>query len=520
VRSGTGARPDRPPVAPLAVASAGAMIVAVVVAMTSDRHWPGAPHLVALPPLDLTADLRFLLARTASVPVFALGAVASVAGRTLLLAALLARVDRGGLVASGRFVLAVWPLAFAAAALQYAGVAALYLQLFWLGTAVAVVVTLLAGPVPWTADGSVRAGLAASWRRGGRLGTVGASLVMLTALGSLADLGGPIGGVLLVPVSAVLTWLTIATLRSPQRLVVVRRAIAGLGAVAAMVLLVAVAGGPTEPPASDGEVDRRVGSLMLMSGIDSSSGSGAVLELDPRVHGWSCHQVHYFSYAGPGDGQPRGDAVCPIRHGAPYEPPDTVRSRRDVVPWIEQQVAEMEPPKVVVGHSQGAWFLWEAAADGRLDDVDTIVLLGAFPANPVGYSQRRLGDVGRVVIDVIVRVPPPDGATVFDPGSPLGSEWLAAPGSVTSTFARPLPRHLRVLSIASAVDLPAMPHGHRIEGAVDACPVPVVHPDLPYSPEVWEAVTAFVDHGELPPCPWWRTVPGVAFRHMAPPPSR
>jgi hypothetical protein len=504
---------------PMVVATSVGALLSSLVRVTSDHPWPGAVHLVALPPLDLVADLRLLLATSTGMPVFVVGAVVSLAGRTLLLAAMLGRLDRGGLATAGRFVVMVWPVAFVAAALQYAGVAALYLQLFWAGTVLTVVLLMATGPVPWLADGGIRGGFSRSWHQRGRVGTVGAYLATLTMVGAVADRSGTLGAFVLLPVSAALTWLVIASLRAPDRFVLVRRSIAGLAGAGAVALGAVVAGGPTSPPEGGASVERREGSLMLMSGIDSSSGSGAVLEIDPRVYGWECDQVHYFSYAGPGDGQPRGDAVCPIRRGAPYEAADTVRSRDEVVPWIEQQVGEMEEPKVVVGHSQGAWFLWEAAADGRLDDVDTIVLLGAFPANPVGYSSQRSGGPGRLVLDGVVRLPPPDGATVFDPGSPLGLEWLAKPGAAESTFARPLPEHLRVLSIPGALDLPAMPGGHHIDGAVDACPVPVVHPDLPYAPEVWEAVTAFLDDADLPACPWWRTVTGAAFRHMAPPPS-
>jgi hypothetical protein len=124
MRSGAGAPPDVPPWAPMAAATIAAVMVATAVAATSDHGWPGAVHLVALPPLDLTADLRLLLARSTSVPAFVLGALASFIGRSMLLAAMLARLDRDGLATAGRYMLVVWPFSFVAAALQYAGVAA------------------------------------------------------------------------------------------------------------------------------------------------------------------------------------------------------------------------------------------------------------------------------------------------------------------------------------------------------------------------------------------------------------
>lgn len=514
-----------PPVAPLALASAVAMALGAVHAAVGGGPWPGVVHLVAPPPLDLTADLRLLLAATDSVAMFAAGAAASFVARVALLAALLGGLHRRNLWLAGRLVLLLWPVAFVAAALQYAGIALLYLQLFWIGTALAVATVLLVGALPWLAGsaasrgdgGALRSGVVASARSWARLGTIGAALVALAVLGAVADAFGALVAIGLVPVSAALTWLTILMLREPTIMRTPRRALAGLGGVGAGALVVVALAGPVSPPDGPLADVGRDGSLMLMSGIDSSSGSGAVLEIDPGVVGWSCEQTHYFSYAGPGDGQPQNEAACPIRHGAPYEPVDSLRSRDQVIPWLAEQVESMVPPAVIVGHSQGAWFLWEAAAEGRLDGVEAVVLLGMFPSNPVGYAPEPRGDMGRVVIDAMLGLPGAGGQTEFDAASPLGQEWLAPPGSVEAVLARPLPDHIRWLSVPSALDLPAMPQGAGLEGVVDACPVPVVHPDLPYAPEVWETVTAFLDGEPLPPCAPWRSVPGLVFRGFAPP---
>jgi hypothetical protein len=518
-----------PPVAPMLVA---VVAVALAGAVGVTARWPGLVHLVALPPLDLVADIRLLLVETRSLAAFILGSIVSVGLRTVVLAALLCRLDRDGLLAAARCYLLVWPIAFVAASLQYAGVAMLYLQVFWIGTIISVMLALATAAVPWHGTPRARAprvrdGLVGSARSGFRLGTVGTYLVTLALVGAAADVAGPAGAVALVPVSGALTWLTVWSLRHDWMTrwgaapLIARRIVAGLAAGASLVVVAVVVAGPTAPPREPIDTSRaRDGSLMLMSGIDSSSGSGAILEIDPEVFGWPCEQVHYFSYAGPGDGQPQNDAACPIRHGAPYEAEDTLRSVEELVPWLEEQVAEMSPPKVVAGHSQGAWIVWEAAADGRLDDVDAIVLVGAFPSNPVGYPIDG-GGAGRRVVEFLAGFPPPDGTTVFEPDSPLGREWLAPPGAADDTFARSLPGGLRVLSVTSVLDHPAMPHGHRIDGAVDGCPIPVVHPDLPYSRELWQTVEAFVDGDDVErACPFWRTRLGAAAASFTPPPQR
>lgn len=54
---------------PLAVV---AVVVTVLAAMNVLPPWPGLPHLVALPPVDLFADLRVLLTQATSGSAFVL----------------------------------------------------------------------------------------------------------------------------------------------------------------------------------------------------------------------------------------------------------------------------------------------------------------------------------------------------------------------------------------------------------------------------------------------------------------
>jgi hypothetical protein len=277
--------------------------------------------------------------------------------------------------------------------------------------------------------------------------------------------------------------------------------------------------GPAAPPDGEDPAAPREETLFLMSGVDSSSGSGAILEIDPRFMGWDCDGTRYVSYAGPGDGQPQRVAQCPIDHGAPYVPEDTLRPTDELVAALEAQLADADGPAVLLTHSQGVWISWVAVAEGRAPGVDSLVLIGAFPDNPAPYQVDGTGPgrLGGPILDLIVGIGRPGGTSVFEPDSPLGLEWLAHPTAIREALARPLPDDVQALSITSVFDHPLMPRGWTIDGAVDACPMPVAHPNLPYSAELQEIVAAFVDGDDPPPCPAWRRAVGPLFRPFAVP---
>jgi pimeloyl-ACP methyl ester carboxylesterase len=194
----------------------------------------------------------------------------------------------------------------------------------------------------------------------------------------------------------------------------------------------------------------------------------------------------------------------------------------ELVPFLEAFTAEMPPPVVVAAHSQGAWLAWEAATADRLPGAEAVVLVGVFPENPVAYparGERGPGGGGRFLLDVIEDLPRASGTTVFEADSPLGREWLGHPDAVEEVMGRSLPEGVRALAITSAFDLPMMHGSHRVEGATDACPVGVMHPNMPYARELQEAIAAFTRDEELPACPWWRTTIGPLFRHLSPPPT-
>jgi hypothetical protein len=485
-------------------------------------RWPGLPHIVGLPPIDLFTDLRMLFVHAPSYPLFVLGLVVSLALRIAVLAFVLGGDLRERLGFAARFYLVALVPTAIAAALAFTSPATLFYLLFWLGAGVLIVVMIVFAPLPFARTDRITGAFRGAARRWMRAGTVLAYLGLVSLVGALADLLGAAGSVLSVPVSAGLTFLAMRVLADPSLLVWPRRLVAGGTAAGIVALLAVVMSAAAGPAQAESPLAVRPGSLLLMSGVDSSSGSGAVLEIDPATLGFTCEQTYYYSYAGPGGGQPQRDAWCPIRTGTPYVPRDTLRSRAEQVEFLERQLEGLPQPVVLLTHSQGVWHTWAALTERGAMGIGAVVLIGAFPTNPVVYQPDRSRGPGRVGADLVRLVsegPRPGGTTTFEFDSPLGVEWLAHPDAVENTLARPLPSGVRALSVTSVFDHPLMPDGWRIAGATDACPVPVPHPNLPYATELAEAVNALLDGRSQPACPAWRSVIGPLFRPFGAPPT-
>ena len=515
--NGTSSRRGQDRLSPLPLLIVAAAVT-IAAATNLLARWPGTLHFVALPPLDQMADLRALLIYAPNLPVFVVGVGLSLAGRAAIMAWMLGGLNRQRFWYALRFYLVVFPFSALTAVMFYNTGAVLFYGLFWFALVAALVTIGFTSAAPWLAPYRLRSGFAAAARSGFRAGTIGAYLLVLTLLGYLADVTAPVGPVLLVVASAGVTFAAAQMLYADPGFRVARRAAAVLPAAGIVALVVIAQQGPG---AAQGAPEPEVplpGSIMLMSGIDSRSGSGAILEIAPQAMGWTCEQAFYFSYAGPGDGQPQEDAMCTITEGAPYEREDTLRSTADLVEALEAQTSRMTPPGVVAGHSQGVWLVWQAAAENRLPNVETIVLVGAFPQNPIPYpawGESGAGRVGRMAVSLLEGVARPGGTSVFRADSPLGREWLGHPSAIEQTLAQPLPDQISALSVASVFDLPLMRDGYAIDGAVDACPVPVIHPNLPYSDEFQQTVNRFVQGEPLDGCPFWRTSVGSLLRHFA-----
>lgn len=484
-------------------------------------RWPGLPHLVALPPLDLFADMRVLVAESTGWGSLAVGTVVAVAVRVVVLALLLGGLDRARLGFALRFYLAVLPLALVAGLASFVGHAGLYAGLHWVGTGMALLALVVLGPAAWTGERSVADGVRTTWRAGLRAGPVLVYVAALAALGGVSAGARPGAWTLAVAVSAALTFAAIRWLDRPAG---GRAVLASLAAAALVVSGVAGVVLAAEDGVEAG-VDRE-GSLLVMSGMNSHSGGGAIQEIDhPVVFGYDCEQVYYVSYTGAGPGQPQNEATCPVRTGAPYSEEDTRElSFQEQVAALAEQVAEQIPPPVtLIAHSQGAWVAWEAAAAGLLDGVETLVVVGPFPDSTLGWPAPGRPGPGRVGADTLEVLEPVTRLIGFDfhPYDAISVDVLAEANVPRSIYAQPLPDGIEALSVHGIGDLALNAGGWRIDGATDGCPVVSDHPDLPRSGEFQAQVNAFLD-GEAPDlddCPRWRTLLHPLSLPWAPPPA-
>jgi hypothetical protein len=208
----------RPPSTRATAAFAGVVgLLTIATATGLVPRWPGALHLVALPPLDLAADLRWLLARAPSWPV-GLAVLALLAGvRITVLASLAATSDgpRWRLAATTYAV--ATPLVLLAAQLDFVAHAALYSRLFGVALGLLATAFLLFAAAPFAAGEQHRWWPA--WRRsagaGFRVADLAAYAAVLVGLGALAEVVPDLAIAALVPVSGAATWLVVARLRAP-----------------------------------------------------------------------------------------------------------------------------------------------------------------------------------------------------------------------------------------------------------------------------------------------------------------
>lgn len=434
-------------------------------------RWAGLVHAVAPPPLDLAFDLRVLVARAPSYGVLVLGVASSVAVRALVLASLLEALGDGRSLGQ-RFVSALRLYAIAAvplglaAGLGFAGLAAVYSWYAWAGLAVTIVAAIRLMP---RAVGAAR-----FW-------TPLWALAALAGLGALARAGGGVAPVALVPVSAV---LTVAVLRK------MRRPAAGRSATPAVALaaLLIVTGSPSTSVPITSET-----TLLLVPGVDTSSGRGAMYRFRPARLGVGCERVFYFSYLGPGPRAPQGEAACPIGRHAPYGTRDTQRPLEELVDAFARQVARIRAktdgaPVAVVTHSQGAVIAWSAVTSGRGAGVSHMVSLAGFPHSPVGYPPPGEDGEGRVGADALRALSAISrglGSGTFSPDAPLAREILARPDGLEAVFAEPLPPGVTAATVSTSFDVITAPEGFRIPGVpgwtIDTTHVGAVDSDAAYA---------------------------------------
>jgi hypothetical protein len=452
---------------------------------------------IGLPPLDLFADIRVLMARTTSYPIFALGVVASVVARSAVLAGLAGDGSRASFLDAMQFYGTALIPGLLGAGFEFSGVAALYHWYFWIGLGIAVVATLVMGWGPWTQG--VRSGDPRPSRLGS-VATVAWYLVALAILGALAHAGGRVASVSLVLPSAWLTWTTERRLREGPA-GVGRRALAAGAAVALLVILaLAVVRLP-----SDGTAPTpRHGSLFIVAGVDSATGLGPMFRLDPAALGYDCHQTSYFSYAGPGKGVRQTNAACPVTTGKRYTTRDTQRPLASLVSSLRAQLAPLRRPVTVLTHSQAAWIAWAALAGRERLGVRDLIMLGPFPRAPVQYppsGRTGPGRVGGDFLRALSGIGRKLSISTFDPDAPLARELLGTPGAIARILSRPLARAVHAVAIEPVLDLSLMPQGRDLPRALNACPVRSTHVGVVSSRAAAGVINRVLDGRTLPACP-------------------
>jgi hypothetical protein len=499
------------------VVAAGVMIAALFKVLP---RWPGLAHEVGLPPLDLFADVRVLMARASSLPLFALGVVAAIVVRAAVLAAILGFTRRRYTFALRFYVAALVP-ALLAAGLDFAGRSILYAYLIWGGLLIGLVAFVVLGPAPWVGRDTLRRALGTGIRRRFRFGMLAGYLVALAVVGDVWRRPGAASQVIVVPLSALLTAFAVRRLAAPA----IRPSLRTVAIVAAAVVIVIAFAVPLLRGSSThatAKAAARRGSLLLMPGVDTSTGHGAMFKLDPGALGFSCAQTFYYSYRGPGTGGPQGDARCPIRTGSPYGRSDTTRPLAQLASALRAELVGLPSPVVVVTHSQGAWIAWSAITGGPDAGASRLVMLAPFEQGLAPYpppNTNRTGAAGGTAVRVMTELGRRFGISKFDPDAPLARELQGTPRAVERLVAHPLPSTVRGVAVIARGDLPLEPRRWP-NGLPEPCPGWLMHAALPTSLVVMHAVDGFLRGQPVATCPRWVTTIGHATDAFgAPPPS-
>lgn len=128
------------------------------------------------------------------------------------------------------------------------------------------------------------------------------------------------------------------------------------------------------------------GTLLLLGGVDSSSTTGALTEIDPRELGFKDSHTVVLSYRGP---------------GTTYRPADTRTDLSRVAKLVAPEIDAATPPRLLLGHSQAALILDRLLSAG-LQAPDRAAVLAGPPPQPPSISVPRpnTDGPGRVGADV------------------------------------------------------------------------------------------------------------------------
>lgn len=363
---------------PLAVLPMGveSLVLGILVAAGALPRGAESAAAGAVFPLNLYFDLKQALAFSISWAAFAAALLVSLLARGAVIGFTLWLADgRRGPVA-GPWARAVrlgstaLVFLFPAAAFMYLGVALRYAPFIWVGAAAGLfpVVTMMRRALALDAGiGSPR----------------GEGVPEVPALLGYAYLLSTIGAAvsLLARVSPLLAGLLIACLGPLHVLILLgwrehRRAETYPGggtlslAVTAVGLLLFVGAVTFDRVIRDPSprsVANAPGSLLLLGGVDSTSDTGALAELDPRDIGFAREATRVISYKG---------------EGKRYVSEDTRKDLAAIAVEVAGQVEGSDRPVLLLGHSQAALILDRMIMQGLPAPDRSVVLAGPPPVPP------------------------------------------------------------------------------------------------------------------------------------------
>ena len=357
-------------------------------------------------PLDVFFDVKQGLAQASSWPVFASIVAVSIALRSAVLAATVVLGD-----ASPGAFLRTWARAtrlvgsaavalFPAAVLMFSGTASRYAPFLWAAAVFGFVPALMFARRAVTLDAGDGGGEGSGIPEGfSFLSYAYFSALFGAAMSSFGD-GGRLAAAAIVVFVAPVHALVFLGWREHSR----KGTYPGGGTIAVAITAISIgillAGTIYDRYVRDFPPVARTstpGTLLLLGGVDSTLETGALTEVDVRRFGYPDERSRVLSYRGPGRGTSKADTRSDLS---------------DVAVAVAEQVAEADPPAMLLGHSQ-AGLIVDRMVDMGLEAPERSAVLAPPPPFPPSLA-----------------IPPPDEAGPGKPGGDAARALAAALGAI------------------------------------------------------------------------------------------
>ena len=373
-------------------------------------------------PLDVYFDVKQALAAASSWPLFVALLASGVAVRSLVLALTLWLADgsEGRLLAVFRSAVAVVAptaaLFLPVAVLIYAGTVIRYAPFIWAAAPIGLGISILRARRAVRLDAGAGAPSGDSTPEAAPFLAYAYVVVLVAAATSFIGERSTVLAALLIASVGPLHALVLLGWRENARAEVYPSS--GFLASAATVVIVGMVGIGTfydrvvRSPAPVGRT-QRAGSIAILGGVDSSSDTGALAELDTRSLGYPDERVHALSYTG----RDR------------YTAADTHADPDDVAALVARRIQGLDGLEAVVGHSQAALVFDRMLAAGV--PVPASVTFAPLPPSPPNVDVPAAdGAPGPSLATALSALLDSLGGTGFDlnaPSSPARIERMAVP---------------------------------------------------------------------------------------------